>query len=338
MTEIDGRQRLMQLTAGFAPTMAVFAAAELGIPDLIAAGTRSLDGLARATGADPAALSRCLRYLVGLEVLARADGAYRLAPMGEFLRSDVDGSRRANVRMMGRFAPAWSQILHSLRTGETAFSKVYGMELFAYLSANPAESAIFDSLMEDVHGPESAAISAAYDFAAFACLADIGGGNGSLLIEILRSRPALQGILFDRPDVAERAGRRIAAAGLAGRCRAVGGSFFESVPSGADGMLLRHVLHDWGDADALAILANCRRALPAGGRVLVAEAILPEDDAPSVARHMDLSMLVLAGGQERTEREYRALCGRAGLSVTKVIATATSTSLIEARLSGEVAS
>ena len=212
------------------------------------------------------------------------------------------------------------------------------MELFAYLSANPAEFAIFDSLMEDVHGPELAAISAAYDFAAFACLADIGGGNGSLLIEILRSRPTLQGILFDRPDVAERAGRRIAATGFADRCRAVGGSFFELVPSGADGMLLRHVLHDWGDADALAILANPpARAARRGPRPGRRKVILPEDDAPSVARHMDLSMLVLAGGQERTEGEYRALCDRAGLSVTKVIATATSTSLIEARLSGEVA-
>ena len=205
--------------------------------------------------------------------------------------------------MMGRFAPAWSQILHSLRTGETGFSKVYGMELFAYLSANPAESAIFDSLMEDVHGPKSAAISAAYDFAAFACLADIGGGNGSLLIEILPLPPGLAGHPV-RP--ARRRRTRRAADRRGGLCRPVPGGRRKLLRVGALG-------RGWhaaqarparlGDADALAILGELpARAARAAAASCVAEVILPEDDGPSVARHMDLSMLVLAGGQERTEQ------------------------------------
>jgi hypothetical protein len=332
MTDSEAQQRLAQLTPSSAAPQSVYAAAELGIADLIAAGTTTLEGLARATATRPEALFRVLRLLVSLEVFDLADGVYGLTPMGQLLRSDGEGSRRAGICMSARFSRAWTELPHSLRTGQSGFSKAFGQSMFDYLADRPDEGAMFDALMTGVHGSESGPISAAYDFASFGRVLDIGGGNGSLLIEILRDRPGLEGIVFDRPDVAERARGHIAAAGLEGRCQVVGGNFFESVPEGADCHVLRHIVHDWYDAEALTILGSCRRALPEGGRILVAEAIVPDDNSASIAKTFDVAMLVLAGGMERTEAEYRALFERAGLSVSRIVPTDSPVSLIEGRV------
>lgn len=331
MDQSEARQRLLQLTTGYSTTLAIFAAAELGVPDLIASNVNSIKDLTQATATNPAALYRFMRFLVSVGIFDYADGTYRLTPMGQLLRTDVDGSRRANARILGRFLPAWLEILHSLRTGKSGFSKVYNMDFFDYFAARPDEAEMFDIVMGEVHGPESAAISLAYDFASFRCVMDVGGGNGSQLMDILKVNPTIKGVVFDRPDVAQRTDSLIAKLGLSNRCRTISGNFFESVPTGADLFLLRHVLHDWNDDDAVSILHNCQRALPKNGRILVAEMIVPNDNQPSPAKLFDLSMLVLVGGLERTEDEYRRLFDRAELSITNIIPTESPTNLIEVR-------
>ena len=331
MTEAEARERLGELTTGYARTQAVFAVAELGIADLIANGTTSIDELASASGTRREPLFRLLRFLVGEGVFDLQDGVYSLTPVGELLRSDAPSSRRSGARMMGRFLPAWGEIVHSLRTGESGFEKAYGTRLFDHMTAYPEDGAIFDAVMTEVHGKESAPISRAYDFESFRCLADIGGGNGSLMIEILTGRPDLTGIVFDRPDVAERASERIAEAGLSGRLRAEAGDFFRAAPEGADGHLLRHIIHDWTDDECTIILEKCRAALPPDGRILVAEAVVPEGNEPALAKSFDLSMMVIAGGKERTEAEYRALYDRAGFELTRIVPTNCPVSLIEGR-------
>ncbi len=334
MRPADPRERLAQLTAGSASSQAIFAAAELGIADLIARGETSLAALAQATGSHPHALWRLMRYLVSIGLFDEKESQYSLTPMGQLLQEGVDGSRRARLRMLGRFAPAWAQILYSVKTSESAFHKAYGKALFEHLEVNPEDAAIFDSAMTAVHGPETAAMIEAYDFSGIQCLADIGGGNGSVLIDVLKHYPALRGILFDRPHVVARARSQVDDAGLSGRCSVVGGDFFQGVREGADAYLLRHIIHDWYDPQAVRILNNCRRALPAHGRVLVVEMIVPEGNAPSLAKEFDLSMLVLVGGQERTQAEYRALFEQAGLRMVSVTTTSAPISIMEARVSG----
>ena len=332
MTVSDAQQRLAKLMPGFRSTQCIFAAAELGIPDLIAGGTTTLDGLAEATETNRRALFRLLRYLVSHDVFAEAEGTYQLTPIGELLRSDVEGSRRATARMNGRFLPAWGEISHSLATGNSAFAKAYGLGAFDYFSQNPADGAIFDAVMSEIHGPESAAISAAYDFSSFSTLIDVGGGNGSFLMHILNSNPSLRGTVFDLPSVVDRTRAAIAKAGMGDRCTVAGGNFFKSVPEGADAIMLRHILHDWDDDVSGSIVTNWRRALPADGRVLVAELIMADDQEPSLAEEVDIAMLVLVGGIERTVAEYHDLFGRAGLSLTTIIPTDSPVCLIEGRI------
>jgi hypothetical protein len=337
MTDPDPEQQLSRLTTGMSSTLAIFAAAELDLAQHIANGTDSLDGLSRASGTHPQALMRLLRYLVSIGVFDQSDMRYRITAMGNLLRDGVPGSRRARLRMQGRFAPAWTQILHSVRTSESGFSKAFGTSLFSHLERNAEDAAIFDEVMTRVHGPESAIMLDAYDFGALGCIADIGGGSGSFLTEALTRHPQMTGILFDRPHVVERSQVRLQEIGLAARCRTVGGNFFESVPPGADAYVLRHILHDWYDEDCIRILRSCRRALGPGGRVLIAEAIIPEDNEPSIAKDFDLAMLVLVGGQERTVAEYRTLLAQAGLEMISVTPTASLVSLVEARASATAA-
>ena len=169
----------------------------------------------------------------------------------------------------------------------------------------------------------------AYDFSGIGVLADIGGGNGSTLVGVLGRYPEMRGILFDLPGVVERARAEIEAAGLADRCEVVGGSFFEAVPGGADAYLLRHIIHDWDDEKAAAILRNVRRAMGEGARLLVVEGVIPPGNEPSFGKLLDLTMLVIPGGLERTEEEYRRLYEAAGFRLTRIVPTAAEVSVIE---------
>lgn len=331
MTKASPSQRLSQLITGISRGQAIFAAAELGIADLIAGGETSLMGLATATDTHPPALRRFLRFLISIGLFDEAEGKYDLTDLGQLLRSDVAGSKRPLARMLGRFAPAWAEILHSIKTPETGFTKAYGKPLFQHLRDKPEDGAIFDSVMEVMFWSETTAMLAAIDLKEIGSIADIGGGNGSLLIEVLNQYPNLRGILFDLPHVVDRARSNMAKIGLAERCSILGGDFFKAVPGGADAYLLRHVIHNWDDPEAVVILNNCRQGLPPQGRVLVVEMIVPEGNDPSLAKDFDLSMLVLAGGMERTEGEYRKLFEKAGLELTGITPTAEEISVIEGR-------
>jgi hypothetical protein len=224
---------------------------------------------------------------------------------------------------------AWGKLLHSVQTGQSAFEKVYGKPIFDYFTEDPETGKLFDQAMTGVHGRETDAMLEAYDFTRVGTLADIGGGNGSVLTGILRKYPAMEGILFDLPAVVERARANIEAAGLEGRCQVVPGNFFEAVPPGADAYLLRHIIHDWDDDKSVTILRNCHRAMGQGGRLLVVEGVVPPGNQPSVSKFFDLAMMVLPGGMERTQEEHRQLFEAAGFRLASIVPTRTWVSVIE---------
>jgi O-methyltransferase domain/Dimerisation domain len=322
-----------RMLTGYWTTQALYVAAKLGIADLLTHGPRSADDLAQATEVHAPSLYRLLRALASMGVFAE-DGAARfsLTPLAECLRSGVPGSQRALAIMSGEeHYKAWGELLYSVRTGKIAFDKLYGMPVFDFLSKNLEQAKVFDAAMVGVHGRETAAMTDAYDFSGIGVLADIGGGNGSLLTTVLTKHPALRGILYDLPGVTERAEADLQAAGLADRCRVVGGNFFDSVPVGADAYLMRHIIHDWEDEKATKILRNVHRAMGEGGRLLVVEGVIPPGNDPCFGKLLDLTMLTIPGGKERTEEEYRALFETGGFQLTRIVPTKAEVSVIEGK-------
>lgn len=331
MSQVDPREALSQLIFGHIPARAIHVAAELGLADLIAGGATSTESLAKAAGAELGVLRRLMRYLVSLNLFDESESGYALTEMGALLRDDIEGSQRPTARLLGQLFPAWVELPHTIRTGEAGYGKYFGKPLFEYIAEDPERAAVFDAAMTAIHGPETAAMLDVYDFSNIGTLMDVGGGNGSLLTEILLRYPSMQGVLFDLHHVAERAIQNIESAGVGERCRTIAGSFFDAVPDGADAIVLRHIIHDWPDEDAVRILANCASALAPSGRVLVVEMLVPEDNEPAIAKQFDISMMVLLEGVERTEAEYRALFEAAGLTLAGITPTASPSFVFEAR-------
>lgn len=325
------QQQLAQMLTGYWVSQALYVAAKLGLADLLKDGSRTADDLAAATQAHPRSLYRLLRALASVGVFTEGDdGRFSLTAVADCLRRDVPGSQWALAVMAGEeHYAAYGELLHSIRTGTTGFEKVYGAPIFDFLSKRPEQARIFDRAMESVHGRETGAMIDAYDFAGVGVLADVGGGNGSVLTAVLKNYPAMRGLLYDLPGVAERARANIEAAGLADRCQVISGSFFESVPTAADAYLLRHIIHDWDDEKAAAILRNVHRAMGAGGKLLVIEIVVPPGNEPSFGKLMDLTMLVIPGGEERTAEEYRRLYEAAGFRLTRIVPTSTEVCVIE---------
>jgi hypothetical protein len=322
---------MLDLLTGYWRGQAVSVAAELGLADLLRDGPRTPAQLAEATGTHAQSLYRLLRALASVGVFAEDEqGRFALTPLAETLRGDVPGSLRAVAVMTGgEHFRAWGDLLYSVQTGRTAFEKLYGEPVFAWLAAHPQAAHTFDAAMVGIHGRETGAMLDAYDFAGVGTLVDVGGGNGSLLTATLHRHAQLRGVLYDRPDVVERARPALKAAGLEERCRAVGGNFFESVPAGGDAYLLRHIIHDWYDEQCLTILRNCRKVMPPHGKLLLVEAVIPPGNGPFASKFLDLNMLVIPGGMERGEREYRELLAAAGFRLARVVPTATEVSVIE---------
>lgn len=271
-----------------------------------------------------------LRALASIGIFKEdAEGRFSLTPMGKLLGSDAPGSKRSLARMAGsEFYRSWGGLLSSVETGGAAFDKVYGKPFFHYMSMNPDRWRIYDSAMTGVHDSETIPVLDAYDFTPFKTIVDVGGGNGLALAAILRRHTEARGILFDLPAVAKRAQELVAGSGVSDRCGIVEGDFFDSVPALGDAYLLRHVLHDWDDREAVAILKNCRDAMRPGGRVLVVETAIPSGNEPCFGKWLDLMMLVV-GGRERTKKEYSELFSTAGLRLTRVVPTAHEVSVIE---------
>jgi ubiquinone/menaquinone biosynthesis C-methylase UbiE len=331
MTEPAPQQQIACMITGYWVSQTLHVAAKLSLADLLKNGPRSADDLAQATATHPRSLYRLLRALASLGVFAEDDRhRFALTPLGECLRGDVPGSQRAMAITSGEeHYRAWGELLYSVRTGQTAFDKLYGLPVFDYLARHPEQAKLFDETMVGVHGRETAAMLEAYDFSGIKVLADIGGGNGSLLTGVLRAYPSMKGILFDLPGVAERARSNLQTAGLSDRCQVVGGSFFESAPVGADAYLLRHIIHDWDDERSTRILRNIHRVLDDGGRLLVVESVIPPGNDPCFGKLLDLTMLVIPGGQERTREEYERLFAASGFRLTRTVPTKADVSVIE---------
>ena len=324
---------LAAMMTGYWLAQSIYVAAKLGLPDLIHQGAKSAEELATTTDTQPAALYRMLRALASVGIFREQDDhRFAMTPTAESLRGDVPGSQRSLAIMMGEehFA-CWGELLYSIRTGRTAFEKIYGEPVFDFLSKHPAQAQIFDEAMVGVHGRETGAMLDAFDFSDIATLADVGGGNGSVLRGVLVKYPKMRGMLCDLPGVVERAKPYIAAAGLADRLQTVPTNFFESVPTGANAYLMRHIIHDWTDEQSLQILRNVRRAIASDGRLLLVESVIPPGNDPSFAKMLDLNMLVIPGGKERTETEYRELYAAAGFQLTRIVPTQADVSVIEGR-------
>jgi len=323
--------RLDQMICGYWTSQAIYVAAKLGIADLLKDGPRTAHDLAAQTATHEKSLYRLLRALASLGIFAEDDNRrFALTPDAESLRRDVPGSQWATAVMVGEEQyRAWAELLYGIRTGGNAFEKVFQKPLFEFLSDHPDKAAVFDQAMVGIHGRETAAILDAYDFSSFAAVTDIGGGNGSMLSGLLGRYPALHGTLFDLPGVIERARKNIEAAGLANRVHLVAGDFFANVPSGADAYVLRHIIHDWDDAQALRILENVRREMHEDGRLLVIESVIPPGNEPFFGKLLDLAMLVSPGGQERTAEEYHDLYGKAGFRLAHIVPTQAEVSVIE---------
>lgn len=328
----SARDELNRLIAGFWTTQAIYVAVRLCIPDLLTSGPRTADELAAESGAQSRSLYRLLRALASSGVFHEdVEHRFALTPLSECLRRDTPGSMAALAWMRGDWQyRAWGDLLHNVQTGETAFQHVFGESLFEFLHHRPENAAIFDQGMVGVHGRETDAMLAAFDFSDIQTLADIGGGNGSVLAAVLARYPKLTAILFDRADVIERAKAHLTQAGVADRVQFVAGDFFQSVPSGADAYFLRHIIHDWDDAQSRTILKHVRATMPEHGRLLIAEFVLPDGPEPFHGKWFDLAMMTVTGGQERTASEYRLLLDECGFEWRRVVPTTTELSVIEA--------
>lgn len=315
-------RQLHQLVGGYRVSQAIAVVATLGIADLLADVPKGTAELARATGTDEAALYRVLRFLTGVGLFDEtAPRRFALTGLGVGLRADIPGSLRPNVLMLlddSKWGP-WGQLMHSVRTGETAFDHVHGVGFFEYFRTHPESAATFNAAMTSNTAQSGDAIAGAYDFSGIRHLVDVGGGHGLLLATVLSAYPAMRGVLFDLPEVVAGAAPTLEEAGIADRCAVVGGDFFVAVAPG-DAYILRQIIHDWDDARATAILANCRRAMQGAGKVLVVERAIGADYRQSMAElHIDLEMLVNLGGLQRTEAEYGALFAAAGLRLNAVV-------------------
>jgi len=318
---------LFRMVTGYYVSRAIHVAATLGIADLLAGGPRHYDDLARAADAHGPSLNRLLRLLASVGVFIEEDaGRFALTPLGQCLRTGVPGSMRAAAMLFGgRTQDAWAEVMHSVRTGEPGFPRAFGTDSFSYMTEHPEVAALFDEAMADWTKHVTIAAAAAYDFSRFRTIVDVGGGNGTLLAGILAAAAGPRGIVFDLPHVAARAQAHLDGMGLADRCTAVGGDFFQEVPRGGDAYLLKHVIHDWDDERAVEILRRCRRAMGGDAKLLLIEGVYPpridQSMASQGAAANDVNMLVCTGGRQRSEPEFRALYEAAGFTLTRLIPT-----------------
>ena len=323
--------QMLQMLNAFLTVQALHVAAKLGIADRLAEGPLSADELANATGAQHSSLYRLLRMLTGPGVFREVDGRFALTPLGDTLRSEGPGSVRDWALFVG--APemweVWGRLGDSVMSGEAAFTDVHGTAMWEYMTEHPHLGESFNRWMTRQSNQHNSALVASYDFSAFHLVADIGGGQGSTLAAILRSHPALRGILLDLPPVVADP-TPLVEAGVADRCEVIGGDMLQAVPVGADAYLIKRVLMDWGDEQATTILGNCATAMTAVGKVLVVEMLLAPGNDPSPGKSFDILMLLnQPGGRIRTEAEFRAIFAAAGLHLTSVIPTASPNCVLE---------
>jgi SAM-dependent methyltransferase len=325
---------LFQMVIGKWITQALGTIVELGVPGQLAKGARRCSDLARDAGVSEDGLYRLLRALASVGLFAEsAERRFRLTPMGQLLRSDHAQSLAGYARFTARDSTwrPWGQLGYSVKTGMPAFDRVFGAPIFEYLSRNADASAVFDDAMTSISIAEARATTDAYDFKGIGTLMDVAGGQGLLLATILRRHKKMRGVLFDLPQVAAGASATFNTAGVSGRVRIESGDFFKKLPSGTDAIIMKHIVHDWDDESATRILQACHRALGSKGKVLIVDPVVPPGNAPHYGKLLDLEMLVLTPrGRERTKTEFTKLLRGGGFRLSRVIATESPLSVVEA--------
>ena len=336
-------QLLNQLATGYMISAALQVALKLDIPDRLAGGPRPVSELARDAGVREDGLYRVLRALASVGVFEEQPGAGGAVPSRVFAlnlpaRMLCAGPR--SMRDMGVFITSplhfrvYSEMLHSVTTGQPAVEKVTGVPVFEFFPTNPEYSALFNNAMTAFSAVVIPAVLEAYDFTGIDVLVDVAGGHGQVLTSILQKHPAMRGILFDLDHVVAGAGPLLQASGVGDRVRTASGDFFKAVPSGGDAYIMKHIIHDWDDEQALAILRNIRTQLDGKphGRVILIESVLPADNSPNFGKLIDLEMMMMPGGRERTEAEFKSLFARAGFAGVRVVPTTAPLWVVEARI------
>jgi ubiquinone/menaquinone biosynthesis C-methylase UbiE len=321
------------MVRGYQLSQALYVAAKLGIADQLIDGPKSIEELAKATNTHAPSLYRVLRALASIGVFTeQEERKFALTPTAQPLLSDAPDSLRDVAIFWGEdwHWEVWGKILHSVRTGKPAWGQVHNEEGFAFFEKNPEAGEIFNRAMSSFSGLATEAVIEAYDFAGVETLVDIAGGHGRMLTGILDANPNTRGILFDLPHVIAGAREKVAASTAAERIELVEGDFFASVPRGGDAYIMKHIIHDWDDERALAILKNIKQAMNPGGRVLLIEAIIADGNNQDFGKLLDIEMLVSPGGKERTATEYRELFAGAGLKLARIVPTKSPYSVLEA--------
>jgi hypothetical protein len=326
--------QLLQARSGLIVHQALYAAAKLGVADFLERGVGTSAKLASELKVNEEALYRLLRALASQGFFEETSHrTFKNSGLSRYLRTDEPGSMRPALLYWGTdfYYQSFGEILHSIETGEPARAKLFGKSDWEYMQQHPELASIFDDAMTNLSSMQAPAIAAAYDFGAWESIMDIGGGNGILLSHILKTHKSLHGVLADQPHVLERARKRgFLDIELAARTAMQPCDFFHEVPSGCRAYLMKNVIHDWDDRQACEILVNCRRAVPADGALLLVEWELSDANLPSTGKLIDLVMLVLTGGKERTIEEYRELLSKGGFQLNKVVPTAAELVIIEA--------
>lgn len=318
--ELPPSAQMMDMLFGFALSRSISVAAQYGIADHLKDGPQSAEALAAATGLHARSLYRMLRALAGAGIFAEDnEKRFSLTPLGDLLRSDAPESLRSFAAFIANDVgfQTWANLPHSLQTGERAFDHTHGAFYFDWLVQHPEHGKIFNDAMTSMSLGSGQAVVAGYDFTGIGKLVDVGGGHGQLLAAILQKYPMMQGVLYDAPQVVSQAGPVLEAAGVADRCEVIGGDFFQSVPAGGDAYIMKHIVHDWSDDECVTFLSHCREGMNPGGKMLVAEMILPPANVPAASKLLDLEMLLFMTGCERTESEYQSLLERAGFTFTR---------------------
>lgn len=323
---------LRQMFTGYWVSQSIYAIAKLGVADLLETGPSGVEQIARSLNVNENALYRIMHTLASYGLFEEEpDRHFRLTPLGTLLQTDVPGSMRSMAIWNGELPyRAWGAVMHTLKTGEPALKHALGMKLFEYLSQDPESRRVFDEAMTGLSMQVSQAVVSAYDFSGIDRIVDVGGGQGTLATSILAAHGQMKAILFDLPPAVENARKQIELAGLASRCEIAGGDFFEAVPAGAGCYILASVIHDWDDEHSLRILKQCRKAMDRGSRLLLVECVLPDSSEPFFSKLLDLQMLVVTGGRERTESQFKDLLTAAEFRVMRVIQTTAPECVIEA--------
>jgi hypothetical protein len=341
-TSTTDRDQIVRLAFGSMAAQTLRAAVQLRVVELIGDAPRPATEVAAEAGAEPLPMTRLLRALSGLGLLKEnAPGSFSATTAGALLNPAHPDSLASFVRMFTEPAllRAWEHLDRSVRTGEIAFDTVFGTDFFSHLAEHPELSREFNAAMSQAVSDTAAVLPHAFDFGRFTRVTDVGGGDGTLLAHVLDAHRGLTGVVFDTAEGLANAQATLARHGLRERCAVRAGDFFRAVPEGSDLYMMKSILHDWTDEQAVTILGHCREVLPPNGRVLILEPVLPEvADADAdvtdggITYLSDLNMLVNVGGRERTRRDFEDVCHRAGLSLTSVtpLPEAAPFSLIEA--------